>query len=72
VEHSRAYNSSYELRSLDLALCDAYELQGRKIGTYFVWHLLNGFALFLLLRASFEVGVARYAHKLQTVRDLPC
>jgi len=52
-------NSSYELRSLDLALCDAYGLQGGKIGTHFVWHLLNGFALFLLLRASFEVGVAR-------------
>jgi len=34
-------------------------LQGGKIGTHFVWHLLNGFALFLLLRASFEVGVAR-------------
>ena len=28
------------------------------IGTHFVWHLLNGLALFLLLRASFEVGVA--------------
>jgi hypothetical protein len=43
-------------RSLDLALCDAYQIQGRKIGTHFVWHLLNGLALFLLLRASLEVG----------------
>jgi hypothetical protein len=43
-------------RSLDLALCDAYTIGGRKIGTHFVWHLLNGLALFLLLRASFEGG----------------
>ena len=43
-------------RSLDLALCDAYQFQDRKIGTHFVWHLLNGLALFLLLRASLEVG----------------
>lgn len=50
---------SVTFRSLDLALCDAYEVQGRKIGTHFVWHLLNGLALFLLLRASLEVGAAR-------------
>jgi hypothetical protein len=47
---------SVAFRSLDLALCDAYQFQGRKIGTHFVWHLLNGLALFLLLRASLEVG----------------
>jgi hypothetical protein len=46
---------SVAFRSLDLALCDAYEVQGRKLGTHFVWHLLNGLALFLLLRASLEV-----------------
>ena len=27
---------------------------GRKIGTHFAWHVLNGLALFLLLRASLE------------------
>jgi hypothetical protein len=37
-------------------LCDAYQFQGRKIGTHFAWHLLNALALFLLLRASLEVG----------------
>ena len=47
---------SVAFRSLDLALCDAYQFQGRTIGTHFIWHLLNGLALFLLLRASFEVG----------------
>jgi Ceramidase len=49
---------SVTLRSLDLALCDAYVIEGRKIGTHFAWHLLNGLALFLLLRASLEVGPA--------------
>ena len=47
---------SVAFRSLDLALCDAYQFQGRTIGTHFIWHLLNGLALFLLLRASLEVG----------------
>jgi hypothetical protein len=52
---------SVTFRSLDLALCDAYQLQGRNIGTHFVWHLLNGLALFLLLRASLEVGAPKPA-----------
>ncbi len=47
---------SVTFRSLDLALCEAYTVEGRKVGTHFVWHLLNGLALFLLLRASLEVG----------------
>jgi hypothetical protein len=47
---------SIALRSLDLTLCDAYTIGGRKVGTHFVWHLLNGLALFLLLRASLVVG----------------
>ena len=50
------FTISVTFRSLDLALCDAYQFQGRKIGTHFIWHLLNGLALFLLLRASLEVG----------------
>ena len=47
---------SVAFRSLDLALCDAYQFQGRKIGTPVVWLLLNGLALFVRLRASLEVG----------------
>jgi hypothetical protein len=45
---------SITLRSLDFALCDRILMQGRKVGTHFAWHLLNGLALFLLLRASLE------------------
>ena len=47
---------SVTLRSLDLALCDQVEIAGRKAGTHFAWHVLNGLALFLLLRASLEAG----------------
>ena len=45
---------SVTLRTLDMALCDRIVIEGRKIGTHFVWHVLNGLALFLLLRASLE------------------
>ncbi|HSB58405.1 MAG TPA: hypothetical protein VLD66_02275, partial [Methyloceanibacter sp.] len=60
---------SVTFRSLDLALCDAYEIQGRKIGTHFVWHLLNGLALFLLLRASLEVG-SRAESRVLTLQEI--
>jgi hypothetical protein len=49
---------SLTLRSLDMALCDKVLIEGRKVGTHFVWHLLNALALFLLLRASLEGGPA--------------
>ena len=45
---------SITLRSLDFALCDRILIDGRKVGTHFAWHILNGLALFLLLRASLE------------------
>jgi hypothetical protein len=47
---------SITLRSLDFALCDRVLIEGRKVGTHFAWHVLNGLALFLLLRASLEGG----------------
>ena len=64
---------SVTFRSLGLALCDAYQFQARKIGTHFIWHLLNGLALFLLLRASLEVAPAseRRALTLQEIHPPP-
>ncbi len=50
---------SITLRSLDFALCDRVVIEGRKTGTHFAWHLLNGLALFLLLRASLESDPSR-------------
>ena len=62
---------SVTFRSLDLALCDAYQFQARKIGTHFIWHLLNGLALFLLLRASLEVAPASERRALTLQEILP-
>jgi hypothetical protein len=47
---------SVTFRSLDMALCNDTVFDGRKIGTHFLWHLLNALTLFLLLRASLEAG----------------
>jgi len=55
---------SITLRSLDFALCDRILMQGRKVGTHFAWHLLNGLALFLLLRASLEGAPDRLTDSL--------
>jgi hypothetical protein len=49
---------SVTLRSLDMALCDQAVIAGQKVGTHFAWHVLNGLALFLLLRASLEARTA--------------
>jgi Ceramidase len=53
---------SVTFRSLDIALCSDTVFDGRKIGTHFLWHLLNALTLFLLLRASLEAG-APAAHQ---------
>ena len=45
---------SVTFRSLDMALCSDTVFDGRKIGSHFLWHLLNALTLFLLLRASLE------------------
>jgi len=45
------------LRSVDLAFCDRLLIDGREVGTHFIWHLLNAVVIFLLLRASLEAGV---------------
>jgi hypothetical protein len=54
------------LRSLDLAFCDRLVIDGREVGTHFIWHLLNAVVIFLLLRASFEAGA-----KEATVATVP-
>jgi hypothetical protein len=47
---------SIVFRSVDLSFCDQVVIDGRKVGTHFIWHLLNAVVLFLLLRASLEAG----------------
>ena len=57
---------SVTLRSLDMALCDQAVIAGQKVGTHFAWHVLNGLALFLLLRASLEGGPVDKAGAVET------
>jgi len=52
------FTISIILRSLDMALCDKVVVDGRSVGTHFIWHLLNALTLFLLLRASLDAGPA--------------
>jgi hypothetical protein len=54
---------SVTLRSVDLSLCERVVIDGRKVGTHFAWHVLNALALFLLLRASLEVGATAAERK---------
>lgn len=42
---------SLTFRTIDLAVCDAVPL-----GTHFLWHLLNGLVLYLLLRAALRAS----------------
>ncbi len=50
------FTISVIFRSVDVSLCDQVVIDGRQVGTHFIWHLLNALTLFLLLRASFEAG----------------
>jgi hypothetical protein len=50
------FTVSIILRSVDFSFCDQVVIDGRKVGTHFIWHLLNAVVIFLLLRASLETG----------------
>jgi hypothetical protein len=62
---------SVTFRSIDMAVCGDTLFEGRKLGTHFVWHLLNALTLFLLLRASFEVGPAGERRKTPEPSPIP-
>lgn len=47
---------SITLRSVDASVCNDVVYEGHKIGTHFIWHLLNAGVLFLLFLATFRVG----------------
>jgi hypothetical protein len=65
------FTISVTFRSIDMAICDETLFQGRKLGTHFIWHLLNGLALFLLLRASFEIRPAGDERRLASEPSAP-
>jgi hypothetical protein len=48
--------ASLVFRSLDQRLCSDFIIMGHRMGTHFLWHLLNGLTLFLLLAAAIKHG----------------
>ncbi len=47
---------SLTFRSLDQKLCGDFVVMGHRMGTHFIWHLLNSVTLFLLLCAAIRHG----------------
>jgi len=45
---------SLTFRSMDQQLCAAWVVLGHRMGTHFIWHLLNSLTLFLLLLAAIK------------------
>ena len=50
------FTISIILRSVDMSFCDQVVIDGREVGTHFIWHLLNAVVIFLLLLASLRAG----------------
>jgi hypothetical protein len=48
-------------RTLDLELCDLSRFMGRRLGTHFLWHVLNATMLYVLLLAAIRHGAPRAA-----------
>jgi hypothetical protein len=51
---------SLTFRTFDNWLCDEAIVLGHRIGTHFIWHLLNSLTLFILLLASIKHGSRAY------------
>ncbi len=50
---------SLAFRSLDQRLCADWVVLGHRMGTHFIWHLLNSLTLFLLLVAAIKYACRR-------------
>jgi hypothetical protein len=50
------FTGSILLRSVDMSFCDRVVIDGRNVGTHFIWHILNAVVIFLLLLASLRAG----------------
>jgi hypothetical protein len=50
------FTLSLACRYLDRLLCDDWAVMGHRMGTHFLWHLLNALTLFLLLAAAIRHG----------------
>lgn len=52
---------SMTARTFDIEVCSIARLSDRPLGTHFIWHLLNGLTLYLLLIAALRHG--QHAHE---------
>lgn len=52
---------SMGFRSVDLEICDLSRFMGHRLGTHFLWHILNATMLYVLLLAAIRHGVPRAA-----------
>ena len=59
------FTVSLGLRSVDLAVCDAFPL-----GTHFVWHVLNAAVLYVLVRTAIADGKLSGAPPGEAVREV--
>jgi len=50
---------SMTFRSIDIEICELTSLGGHLRGSHFVWHMLNGLTLYILLRAAISHEAAR-------------
>ncbi len=48
--------ASMTFRTLDFELCPLTRLDGRALGTHFIWHILNAVLLYVLLLAAIRLG----------------
>ncbi len=62
------FTASVAFRSLDMALCQTMTIAGTPIGTHFMWHVLNGVTLFLLLLAAIRHPTARERQEITPPR----
>lgn len=62
------FTASVAFRSLDMALCHTVTIAGTPVGTHFMWHVLNGVTLFLLLIAAIWHPSARERHEVMPPR----
>lgn len=58
---------SLAARTLDRAVCPYTIIAARAAGTHFLWHLLNGLLLLILLRAAMHHGRDRLAEPARAV-----
>lgn len=53
---SVVFLASMTFRTLDLELCEMSRLGGHLLGSHFMWHVLNGLTLYILLRTAVRYG----------------